>query len=186
MLRPTPKDANVDAAKALERKIEALSRQIERFRIDAQRFLAGDLPLPPDELKDKIQSELRKLRNSKSRGTAHNFRLGSLEAKLNSHIALLGRRVRARELGETRRPDAGSEPRYDAVQGVVVGSQVAGGAAEALYNGLNRPKMGIEKFQGYLAKQVETIRSKTGCSEVQFRVAVQDGKLKLKAKPIRQ
>ena len=185
MLRPTPKDSKNDAGKALERKIEAVSRQIERFRIDAQRFLAGDLPLPPDELKDQIQNELRKLRNSKSRGTAHNFRLGSLEAKFNSHIALLGRRVRAREVGEARRP-ADAEPRYDAVQGVVVGSNVAGGAAEALFNGLNRPKMGIEKFQGYLAKQVETIRSKTGCSEVQFRVAVQDGKLKLKAKPIRQ
>ena len=112
MLRPTPKDPKSDAGKALERKIEAVSRQIERFRVDAQRFLAGDLLLPPDELKDQIQNALRKLRNSKSRGTAHNFRLGSLEAKFNSHIALLGRRVRARELGETRRP-ADAEPNLE-------------------------------------------------------------------------
>lgn len=186
MPRPTSKEPGSDAAKALERAIEALSRRIERFRIEAQRFLAGDLPLPPEELRDQIQNELRKLRNAKSRGTAHNFRLGSLESKFNSHVTLLGRRIRAREESESRRPEGEDAPRHDAVQGVVVGRQIQQSAAEVLYDGLNRPKMGLEQFQGYLARQADVIRSKTGCSEIQFRVAVQDGKLKLKAKPVRQ
>lgn len=178
-------DASQEEAKKLERAMDALAREIDRFRIDAQRFLAGDLPLPPDELKDRLQVKLRQLRNSKARGTAHNFRLNSLEAKLNSHADLLGRRVRARERGETRRALEMEKPRHDAVQGVVVGRKVDSGAAEALFKGLNNPSMGIEKFRGYLGRQAEAIRAKTGCSDIQFRVAVQDGKLKLKAKPIR-
>ena len=194
MMRPGPKvqrggrstDPGEEAAEKLERAMDLLAREINRFRIDAQRFLAGDLPLPPDELRDRLQSKLRELRNSRARGTAHNFRLNSLEAKLNSHADLLGRRVRSRELGEARRARDLEKPRHDPVQGVVVGRQVDSGVADALYKGLNSPSMGIEKFRSYLGQQAEAIRTKTGCSEIQFRVAVKDGKLKLKAKPIRE
>jgi hypothetical protein len=31
---------------------------------------------------------------------------------------------------------------------------------------------------------VSAIREKTGCSEVQFRLAAEDGKIKLKARPV--
>ena len=41
-------------------------------------------------------------------------------------------------------------------------------------------------FRGYLAQQIESIRLKTGCDAVQFRIATEDGKLKLKAKPVSQ
>ena len=46
--------------------------------------------------------------------------------------------------------------------------------------------MDLDRFGAYLERQAEAIRSKTGCREIQFRVAVEDGKMKLKAKPIRQ
>ena len=42
----------------------------------------------------------------------------------------------------------------------------------------------IDSFQTYLRRQTEAIRQKTGCDEVQFRVAEEDGKLKLKARPV--
>ena len=50
----------------------------------------------------------------------------------------------------------------------------------------SNPKMDLERFGAYLERQAESIRSKTGCREIQFRLAVEDGKMKLKAKPIRQ
>ena len=46
--------------------------------------------------------------------------------------------------------------------------------------------MDIERFRSYIQHQAEVIRTKTGCREIQFRIAVQDGKMKLKARPIRQ
>ena len=172
-----------EAVKKLEREVNQLATLIRRFRIDSQRFLAGDLPGPPEELRDRIQTEMRRLRGSDIKSTAMNFRLSSLEAEFNSHTGLLGRRLRQKEQGAARQ--AVEKNRLDPVQGVVVRPGADGGAAEALFEGLNRPKMGIEKFRSYLDRQAETIRSKTGCSDIQFRVAVQDGKLKLKAKPIR-
>lgn len=177
------KDA--DAVKRLERELEQLASKIRRFRVEGQRFLAGDLPLPPEELGERIQSQMRRLRNSNIKSTAVNFRLTSLEAEFNSHSSLLGRRLRKRELGEARRAAEEKAGRLDPVQGVIIRPQADGAATEALFKGLNQPKMGIDKFRTYLNQQAEVIRSKTGCTDIQFRVAVQDGKLKLKAKPVR-
>ena len=42
----------------------------------------------------------------------------------------------------------------------------------------------LDSFGRYLQQQVASIQQKTGCAEVQFRVAVEDGKVKLKAKPL--
>ena len=59
-------------------------------------------------------------------------------------------------------------------------------AVAALYQGLYRrnPKMDLERFRTYIERQADVIRSKTGCQDIQFRIAVQDGKVKLKARPI--
>jgi len=174
------------SAKQIEKEIQQLQRLVEQFRIDAQRFLAGDLPLPPEELREKIQNELRRLRNSNLHGAANSFRIGSLEARLQSHAQLLGRRIRAQEMGEGNRQAAKEPPRPDPVKGVVVGKAIERTAAEALYSGLHHTKMDFDKFRTYLDRQAAAIRAKTGCEEIQFRVAVQEGKLKLKAKPIRR
>jgi len=44
--------------------------------------------------------------------------------------------------------------------------------------------MELEAFRGYISRQIESIRIKTGCDAVQFRLATEEGKLKLKAKPV--
>ncbi|MEM7351774.1 MAG: MXAN_5187 C-terminal domain-containing protein [Acidobacteriota bacterium] len=181
--------ADQAANKKLERDIDQLAASIQRFRVDSQRFFAGDLPVPPEEQRERILAELRRLRGASLKGAAANFRLGSLEAQFQSHLDLFGRRLRARELGA----DGGArvtekKDRYDATKGIVVGSKDRKEAVAALYEGLYRynPKMDLERFRTYIDRQTEAIRAKTGCQEIQFRIAVQDGKTKLKAKPLRK
>ncbi|MCP4655111.1 MAG: hypothetical protein GY856_06785 [bacterium] len=181
---------NADARKQIEREITRLATTIEKFRIDAQRFFAGDLMAPPEELRDRIVAELRRLQASKLAGVAENFRLNTLEAQFNSQVELFGRRLRARETGEGVKK---AEPavQHDPEKGVVVGPQARAGAVEALYKGLylrtgtRNPQMDLERFRTYLGRQAETIRAKTGCAEIQFRIAEEGGKLKIKAKPVR-
>ena len=121
-----------------------------------------------------------------------NFRLGALEARFNSHLDLFGRRLRERE-DAGRAARAEEAKRLDPVQGVVVGRRTDPAAAEALFKGLYpgvpgspKPKMGLGRFRAYLDHQAEVIRKKTGCGEIQFRIAVESGKMKLKAKPLRR
>jgi hypothetical protein len=60
---------------------------------------------------------------------------------------------------------------------------------EALFAGLARAggaaRLDLESFRGYLEKQAAEIRAKTGAERVQFRLAQEEGKIKLKARPVR-
>ena len=178
-----------EAKKRYERDIERLAQKVSQFRIDGQRFFAGDLKLPPDELREQIVKTLRQLQNSKLATSATRFRLGSLEAQFNSHLELFGRRLRAREQGAARPMADRPELQHDPRKGVLASRE---GAVEALYKALYlrrgkaKPKIDLEHFRRRLAKQAESIRAKTGCKEIQFRIAEEGGKMKIKAKPIRK
>ncbi len=178
-----------EAKKRYKREIELLSQKVNQHRIDGQRFFAGDLKLPPDNLRDLIMRNLRRLQSSKLGTSADRFRLGSLEAQFNSHLELFGRRLREREQGaagpKVDRPELQHDPR----QGVLAGRE---GAVEALYKALYlrrgkaKPKVDLERFRKRLDKQADAIREKTGCREIQFRIAEEGGKMKIKAKPIKK
>jgi hypothetical protein len=172
--------------------LDLLNREIQQLRIDFERFFNGALPFPPDELRTRVQNQLRHLRSQKGASAVDAFRLGDLEARFNSYNELFNRRVRDQEEG--RQPAARPVPppaprRYDPAQGIVVGDRVDPDAAEALYQGLvtapgEAPRFDLDSFQTYLARQVTAIREKTGCTQVQFRLATEDGKVKLKARPV--
>jgi hypothetical protein len=150
------------------------------------------------ELEDLLR-DLRELRTANLRASADQFRLASLEARFNSYSELFNRRLRDREEGRGARPSRSSAPaperRLDAATGVVVSDRLEPEAVDALYQTLTRrpadasgapgaPAMELAAFRGYLSQQIESIRLKTGCEAVQFRIATEDGKLKLKAKPV--
>lgn len=178
--------------KAFERAANRLAKRIQQLRVDFQRFFAGDLDLPPLELRERITAELKRLRHDNRKGLAENFRLNTLEAQLNSYLELFGRRMRQLEQGDRRNVSATPRtPKLDPDKGIVIGTGTPRPQVEALYQGLflrdgNRnPKMDLERFRTYIHRQAEAIRTKTGCSEIVFRVAGEQGKLKLKAKPLR-
>lgn len=78
---------------------------------------------------------------------------------------------------------------FDPAEGVVVSDRLEADAIGSLYDALSRqqsgaPAMALDQFRTYLSRQIEAIRLKTGCEKVQFRLASEDGKLKLKARPV--
>ena len=102
------------------------------------------------------------------------------------------RRLRDLELGRKERRAGGGAAAadFDPLQGIVVDSKPSTAASQALFQGLysdigSGPQADFEKFKSYLEKQTEKIRKKTGCRRVSFRVAAEKGKLKLKAKPVK-
>jgi hypothetical protein len=165
-----------------------LGRDLQKLRIDFQLFMVGQMPAPPDDLRERISERLRDLR-SLNLGAAETFRLGTLEAQHHSLGELHGRRLRDREEG--RRAAARTEarpPSYDPYAGIAVGESAQTAALEALYGGLyagaGTARVDFDSFRGYIQGQVEAIQRKTGCSKVVFRVANEEGRLKLKAKPL--
>ena len=188
---PVPPQGAARKGPVVSEALDQLQRDIRQLQIDFERFFNGGLPLPPDELRGRIQAQLRNLRNTSITAAVDSFRLGDLEARFNSYNEMYNRRVR--DLEEGRVPHQVfafvERPRFDPRSGVVFGSEIDPEAAEALYHGLasgpgEGPKFDLDSFQTYLRRQTEAIRQKTGCDEVQFRVAEEDGKLKLKARPV--
>lgn len=173
--------------------LDQLGRDIQQLRVDFERFFNGALPFPPEELRGRVQAQIRQLRGMSNLATAvDSFRLSDMEARFNSYNELFNRRVRDAEEGRSSAARQAPPPPsrgYDPAQGIVFGDRVDPEAAEALYQGLvsapgDTPRFDLDSFQTYLARQVTAIREKTGCTEVQFRLATEDGKIKLKARPV--
>lgn len=177
--------------KSLDERLMDLDQSIRRFRIDFERFFSGNLPMPPEQLRINITNLIKDLRTEHMKAVAHRFRFNALEAKFNALLVLFNRRLREFELGkQDSRPGAPTAVEYDPTRGVVIDGRPSAAAAQALFQGLYAdtevgPKADFGKFQGYLEKQVEKIRQKTGCTSVSFRVASEKGKLKLKAKAVK-
>ncbi len=175
-----------------EQAIDRLARDVRELRIEFERFFAGALPTPPEELRSRVQAQLRELRNANLQSAADHFRLGSVEAQFNAYNELHNRRLREREEGRSPLAPAAPRPAFDPTRGVVVSAAaLPPGAIEALFQGLygqgggqGGAKIDLETFRAYVAGQLDTIRSRTGCAAVQFRVAQEDGKMRLKAKPV--
>lgn len=188
---PAPAQGPARKGPALAESLDQLQRDIRQLQIDFERFFNGGLPLPPEELRNRIQGQLRNLRNTSITAAVDNFRLNDLEARYNSYNEMYNRRLRDVEEGRGRHRVVAvvERPRFDPRGGIVFGSEIDAGAAEALYHGLaagpgDGPRFDLDSFQTYIRRQTEAIRQKTGCDEVQFRVAEEDGKLKLKARPV--
>ncbi len=188
--RPSPVQPVQRRAPGLQETLDQLAQEIRKLQIDFERFFNGGLPFPPEDQRTRIQTQFRSLRNLKITSAVDNFRLGDLEARFNTYNELFNRRLREREEGKHQpaRAVAVEKRRYDPMAGIVVGDRLDPEAVEALYQGLasgpEAPKFDLDSFQTYLDRQVAALREKTGCSQVQFRLAAEDGKIKLKARPL--
>jgi len=194
--RPAPSRTPGPGRKAqpggYQEALDELDRQVRQLRIDFERYWNGALPFPPDDLRGRIQNQLKALRNVSMRSAVESFRMGDLEARFNSYNELWNRRVRDREEGRSQNHPpvtVAARPKlFDPEAGIVVAERVEPEAAEALYAALARgpdgPKFDLASFRSYLERQTAALRGKTGCSAVLFRLAAEDGKLKLKARPV--
>jgi hypothetical protein len=170
-------------------ELDRLEQDIHLLRIDFERFLSGDLDLPPDRFRDSIRTQIASLQSA-AKAPVDAFRLGALEARFHSYSELFNRRLRARELqhGATRRTP--TRPASDPSQGIVLGQHLDADGVAPLYRHLYRDQtagaMDLRTFTDYLARQHQLIRERTGCSKVSFRIVEENGKKKLKAKPVRE
>jgi hypothetical protein len=205
--------ARTPGAPTVSESIDHLAGEIRQLRVDFERFFSGALLVPPDELRRRVQARLRQLRGLNSMSAVDRFRLGDLEARHNSYDELFTRRLRDREEGRLRagpavtaplsspppRPssaagNAAGAPGDPGAGGIVIGAEPDPRAVAALYaqvtaadapgGGAEGPRFDLASFGSYLQRQAAAIRAKTGCAEVQFRLAAEDGKLRLKARPL--
>jgi len=69
------------ATPSTSESIDRLAADILQLRLDFERFFSGALLAPPEDLRRRVQAQLRQLRGVKSMTAVERFRLGDLEAQ---------------------------------------------------------------------------------------------------------
>ena len=168
--------------------LDEIESGIRRLKVDFDRFFNGALPIPPEDQRRRVARLLRRARSAPPKAFADRFLLNTLEARFNTLSELFNRRLREQELAGPVRAQR-RQPKHDPQQGVILGKQMDAEAVTALYNKLyssagRRAKTDFNSFQTYLRKQVDTLRQRTGCHQIRFRVTQSNGQPTLKAKPL--
>jgi hypothetical protein len=162
-----------------QQSLNALERDIKALQIEFSRYFAGELERPPLKQRDDLHAAVRRLRDMPKASTAQHFRLNSLIARLGTLNELFDRRLRQHQV-------RAHQPQHPA-DAVVAGSERGTKAVRRLFLELykkEQPAASIAGFEKFLEKKVAEIRSRTGCSSVQFRVIDNDGRRTLRAKPL--
>lgn len=172
------------------RQIQKAEIEVKRLRREFERYFAGAVDLPPKQLEEQIEREIRRLR-SQAKSSAQQFQTGALEASFGSYRELYSRRIREQEEGRShRRATADDAPAPDPRSGILVRDEVSEDAVQALYRDLyghaEAPAVGQDQFRRYLRDQTQQIRERTGCAGIVFRLEDSGGKPRLKARPVQR
>jgi hypothetical protein len=195
---------------AVGEDLDYLEKAIRQLQIDWEKFFAGTEKKPPTDLKARVDTVVRRHANAEIRNNTERFRYQNLVARYNTFNELWSKRLRAMEEGaryglhgsqaRTAGPPPVHEhpiphtPRAAAGTGEVrVQDPGDGAAVRALFDRFLEARkvageggaVKFESFQKIIAQQATRILTEKGARAVDFRLETKDGKVSLKAKPVR-
>ncbi len=179
--------------------LQRLDAKIKMAKLDYEQFFRGNRPREPILVRQEVQKIINIWSNLPITNTAFRFRFNTLMARFFSlrrqwdetlrkieagtYEPLkfkLEQKERLRALQEGRDPDAAkpapAQPKQEDIFEQYADARSACGQS---MQGIDR-----NKLSALLQKQEKAIQEKYGCSQVNFRVVVEEGKAKLKATPV--
>lgn len=198
---------------SFEEQMEFLDESLRKLKIQYELYFAGIRRVPPAFEKGRLDTLVHDMSREKIRETSVRFRFNALIARYNHYRELWGRLEREREEGPLdyrRRQQAfrlaeaklaaahqdgpaaapvtsGENGSYVRVTPTMESESVARLYSEILeaQTSLGKAVPTLDQVGAMVRKQAETLRAKFGVAAVGFRVEVVNGKVKLKAKPLR-
>ena len=197
----------------LNEDLDLLEKSIRQLQIEWEKFFSGIERKPPVDLRTKLENMIRRYSNAEIRNNAERFRFQNLASRYQSFAELWAKRLRAMEEGRplglhgkaaAMAPPPHTNPavaeRLAAVSAARGTNEVRvkdpTGDTEAVRTLFDRflearkqagesAAVKFESFQKIIAQQSTRILSEKGASAVDFRLETKDGKVSLKAKPVR-
>jgi hypothetical protein len=179
----------------LEEDFKVLENKLLQLKLDYDQYFLGSRPREPVMLRGEVQKLIAMYSNQAIQNTAMRFKFGSICSRYQAYKRQWSEVLRQIEAGTYSRhrfkADLHERERHEEPP-TTVSAKAAGAAAagDALFRsyveacrscGQDVKNLTPAKLEGILAKQREQLRSKFGDAEVSFRVAIEDGKAKLKA-----
>ena len=194
----------------LNEDLDVLEKSIRQLQIEWEKFFSGIERKPPVDLRTKLENLIRRYSNAEIRSNTDRFRFQNLASRYQSFAELWAKRLRAMEEGRpvglhgkaaamappplshhAAPPPAASARASNEVRVKDAGADVD--AVRSLFDRFleARKQSGesgavkFESFQKIIAQQSTRILNEKGASAVDFRLETKDGKVSLKAKPVR-
>lgn len=180
--------------KQIERELDDLEMALTLLKRDYEIYFSGGAKLPPHEAHRRVEARIRKYSGITSLNYAQRFRYNNITARFHSYVDLWAKQLRYKEEGRT--PSGGVIQAVDKTKRERQKTSVDAEANhfQKLFNdylkcreqtGEKGTAVSFEKFSEQLTKQREVIMEKLHCKDVDFYVAVEQGKTKLKARPVK-
>ncbi len=186
----------------IESDLQQLDAKLKQLRVEYEQYFLGGRKREPSLLRGDVNKMVGFYANVPIRNTALRFQFNNLRARfftLKRHWDDTCRKIEdgtyerhlfkaelhERERGIKGKPSAKGKPAEAAPQ-ADSGDALFRAYREAREaTGQDASALTREKFDGLVRQQEEAIRAKFGAAEVRFRVAVENGKAKLKATPVK-
>ena len=181
---------------AADDELRALESKLNALKLDYERYFLGTRPREPVMLRQEIQKTVTIWANQAIQNTALRFKFNAINSRYQALKRQWDGILRQMEAGTYKRDvfrakirDKGPGPARE--RAADSGSANAGEALFESYReaaqacGQSVSGLSAKKLQAVVDKQTAALRAKTGCKDVSFRVVVKDGKVKLKAAPVR-
>lgn len=188
------------AASDISRDLQQLEVALRQLEAEYNMFFAGRLPKPPWETRSRVEAMVKHHDRTHIPNTGDRFRFTTLQSRFAAFVELWDRGLKAREEGRSG-PFAPQRSGTESVTRVPT-DRILGVASfqdpvqemdklQHLYDSLTEARRSVgdgpvpfQKFADLVKDQVTKMQA-GGSPEVAFRVAVQDGKVKLTARALR-
>jgi hypothetical protein len=191
--------------------LELLEKSIRQLQIEWEKFFGGVEKRPPNDLQKKVERMVRQFGygESQSSNPTERFRAQTQVARFNTFNELWNKKLRALEEGKplgvhglkadqlppprprAAEPPGPAAPRVPGEVRIDSPDQDAA-AVRVLYESFAAARQatgeGIVKFESFqklIAQQAARILEQKGARAVDFRIEAKDGKVSLKAKPVK-
>ena len=184
--------------------LNLLDRKLSELKVQYEHYFSGLLKLEPLPLRAEVQELVRRWNGQSITNTMHKFRYQALVGKFNGMMGYWNRCVREMEEGTYKRDlfrvtlheqeRREREEKRKKFLEKAAARPPAAESTEALYRELLDARASCggkgmdltrETFEKLLQSQRDEIRRRFDCSEVDFKVKVDQGKVKLVARPRR-
>jgi hypothetical protein len=188
-----------------------LEDQVRRLKVEYDIYFGGGSKKPPTEIEWKVKNLLKKYSDGGRMNYTQRFRYSTIQQRYALYNALWQQKLQIKEEGYRRPQDAvlgiqglRDHEQHEAEKALKArataekpfsiacsDASADSGSVEALYNALAdaRQKTGeksganLASFKKFVEQKTSQLRKEYGCHAVEYSVEMQNGQVKLKAKP---
>jgi hypothetical protein len=175
----------------LDEELHLLEVKLKQLKLDYEQYFAGSRPREPAQARAEVQKIVVRFNSSPIKNTAMRFKFNTIQSRFHAWKRQwdnINRQIEAgtyqRHLFKANLRGIVAPPKRAPATASDTGSypdlfqSYRSAAAEC---GQDVSGLTPEKLAAVVRKQESALREKLGCDRVDFRVVVQDGKVKLKA-----